>query len=120
MILGYEDAKKVDGRFQEFEYLTIVQRNEENKDFACFKDNDNETFTLRCFVYCWNVRCFDHLLDSWNSGCTGLNSMYSYSGIRITNRTSYNAVQVLDRIYERNKFNYLPHLMISGNVEYIK
>ena len=119
MLLGYAEAKRESGRFYEYEYEITVTRTEASKHFACFKDNDKETFTFINKVYCWSDKCFEYLIGEWQKMSQGLLNMYSYKGIGKSLPQSMNATEVLDVVYARNKFKFLVSLVTYGGFDVI-
>lgn len=119
MIMGYEEAKQVDGRFYEFAYRTIVNRTPQSEHFGCFKGNNLKVFILETNAYFWNEKCFEHMLNEWNRNANGCVSMYEYHSLGQTERRSFTATEALERIYARNNFKYLAHLVTFGSMEYI-
>ena len=110
MILTYDEAQKVNGKFFEYEYETIVVRNENSKHFGCFKGNENLTFKIVQKIYCTSDKWFNHLMDNWEKAANGLLSMYSYKGLGRTCEQSFTALQVVDRKYKANNYKYLAYL----------
>ena len=110
MILTYDEAQRTSGRFFEYEYETIIVRNEQSKHFGCFKDNTLETFKLIQRVYCTSDKWFDHIMSKWEKAANGLLSMYSYKGLGRTTERSFTALEVVERKYKANNFKYLAYL----------
>jgi hypothetical protein len=119
MILTFEEARKQSGRFQEFKYYVKVKRTKESEHFGCFKNNDDKEFVLQVSVYFWNEDSFHRVVSHWNTLCNGLLSMYKYYPIGAVSPSLYTPEQVVTRIYEKNKFNNLAHLITVGSIDYI-
>ena len=115
MLLGIEDAATVKGRFQEYEYSITVKRTVKSENFKCFKDNNLLEFTFKKSMFCNSVSNYFHIVDSWKS-----DDVWSYSSIKqsLINK-SYSAVEVVELIYNRNQFKYIPQFMSVGSCDYI-
>jgi hypothetical protein len=119
MILGYDEAKKVGGRFYEFSYETSIMRSNKCEHFGCFKDNDKLIFKLNTSVFCWSEKDFEHVVSTWQSQAGGLLDMYAYRSIGKVSQQGYTAEEVVDLIYKRNNFKYLAHLTTIGSIDFI-
>jgi hypothetical protein len=119
MILGYKEARQESGRFYEYEYEITVVKTEASKHFVCFKDNDKDSFSFTNKVYCWSDKSFDHVVGEWQRMAQGLLDIYSYKAIGKTVPQSFTPEQVLDRIYARNKFQFLANLVTYGSTDVI-
>lgn len=119
MILTFDEAKNVNGRFREFKYICTVTRTEQSKDFGCFMGNDLKTFELECYVYFYDESHFIDWLWNLNLKCNGLLSMYSYKHTPYCLKDKFSATQVLERIYERTNYKYTVNLITSGSIDYI-
>ena len=119
MIIGYAEAKEISGRFYEFEYETTVTRNPTSQNFGCFKDNKKRKFKVVQKVYCWDDRCFDHIMNNWSKAANGLLSMYSYKGLGKTTQQSFNATQVIERMYANGVKN-CANLITLGSIDIIQ
>ena len=120
MLIGYEEAKQISGRFYEFEYETTVTRIPGNENFGCFKGNNLKEFKIKQKVYCWSDKCFDHVMNGWRAVANGLLSMYSYKGLGKTTEQSFNAIQVCERIFKEHNFKYTASLIQLGAIEIIQ
>lgn len=116
MILGFDEAKTVDGRFIEFSYLVCVKRNQMSKGFRCFQDNDLEIYEYEDSKFFHNEADAIHVLDSFNGHHYDI---YSYRYMGRVSRMSYTAEEVVALRYQRNDFKYLSHLLTSGSIDYI-
>jgi hypothetical protein len=115
MLLGHENSNEVHGRFYEFQYKTIVQRNSKSEHFGCFKGNDLTIFEMVTSIFCYNMKSFLHVVSTWKD----LFGIYSYVPIGSVNeRKSYTSSEVVDLIYSRNNFKYCPYY--NDLYEYIK
>ena len=110
MILTYAEAERTSGRFFEYEYETIIVRNEGSKHFGCFKDNDLKEFKLIQKIYCVSDKWFNHVMNGWVKAANGLLNMYSYKGLGRTCEKSFTALEVVERKYKANNFKYLAYL----------
>lgn len=119
MILTFEEARRLGGRFYEFEYATIVSRTEQSKHFGCFANNDSDTFVLKQKIYGWDAKDIMHMINEWNSKSAGPCSMYNYVFLSQTSRQSYTPEQVLERIYASNGFKFLANLITLGSIDVI-
>jgi len=119
MIIGYNEAREISGKFYEFQYETIVIKTEASKDFICFKDNDKESFTFTNNVFCWDEKCFNHLVNNWQGMAERVLGIYSYRPIGQVASHGYTAEQVVDLIYTRSNFRFLAHLITYGSFDVI-
>lgn len=105
MLLGYEESKEVHGRFFEFKYKTVVRRNSKSEHFGCFKGNEFNTFELVTSIFCRNLKSFEHIVNSWRC----LYGIYNYIPLgQVRSSGSYIAPEVVELIYKRNNFKYVP------------
>jgi hypothetical protein len=118
MLIGYNEALKVDGSFFEYEYQTRIKRTKNSDHFACFKGNDIQLFVLRTKMYCRNDKDFEHLTLNWNG--KDLYGIYSYIPIGKTDNKRLSSIQVVERIFNKETKYRLACLMQSGSVEYIQ
>ena len=115
MLLGYEESKEVHGRFYEFKYKTIVRRNSKSEHFKCFKGNEFNTFELVTSIFCRDLKSFEHIINSWKD----LFGIYSYVPIgSVSPNKSYIAPEVVELIYKRNNFKFVP--FYNFQLDYIK
>jgi hypothetical protein len=119
MIFTFEEARKTSGRFYEFQYATVIKRSEKSQHFGCFKGNDKEMFIHVSKVYTTDKKCFDHLIEDWNSKCTGTCDMYQYWIVGQVVKESFTAEQVRQRMFDENR-NHLPVLVQNGSFDVIQ
>jgi len=118
MLLGYNEAIKVDGYFYEYEYETRIKRTEKSENFACFKSNDNLLHIIKTKIYLRNDKDFNHIINDWNT--KDLFGIYSYLPIGKTDNKLLNATQVVERIFNKeNKFR-LASIIEIGSIDYIQ
>jgi hypothetical protein len=118
MLLGYDDAKKVDGYFYEFEYETRIKRTEKSANFACFKGNDHLLHIIKRKVYFHNDRDFNHIINNWN--IQDHYGIYSYFPLGITDKKALKATQVVERIFNKENKYRLAFLAELGSVDFIQ
>ena len=119
MILGYNEAQEVNGRFYEFEYSIKVIRDGMSKNFECFKDNNKTEVVLLRKIYCRRFEDVVHAISEWNRMAKGLCNIYEYNLIGQKSTDSYTASEVVDKIYKENNFKYLAHLSQIGGTDFI-
>lgn len=118
MLLGYEEAKKVDGYFYEYEYETRIKRTKNSENFACFKGNDHLLHIIKTKVYFHSDNDFNHVTSNWNN--KDLFGIYSYLPIGKTDNKPLKAIQVVERIFNKQNNYRLANLSLTGSVEYIQ
>jgi hypothetical protein len=104
MILGIEESKEVKGYFNEYKYRTDVML------------KSNVKRTMYDFFYARNVDCANHIVNYWNSKCTGTCSHYDYSLIGEVNRNLKPIDIVQENIQSKKS---LLHYSQLGSVECI-
>ena len=114
MILGFEEAKEVKGRFTEFAYMVRIKRCEKTENFKCFQGNELEIFEYVESKFFYTERNALHIIDSWRS-----DGVYSYVLMGEVSRKSYTAEEVVSLKYQRNNFKYLSYFMTVGSIDYI-
>jgi len=118
MIIGYEEAKKVDGYFYEFEYQTRIKRTKNSEHFACFKNNDLQIYVLKSKIYFRHEKDFEHTTNNWNG--QDLFGIYSYFPIGKTNNKKLNSFQVIEKIFTKENNYRLASLITIGSIDYIQ
>lgn len=114
MILGFEEAKKVKGRFIEFAYKVKIKRCKKTENFKCFKGNELEIFEYEETKFFYNKNIASQIIESWRS-----DGVYSYVLIGAVSEKTYTAEEVVRLKYQRNNFKYLSYLTTVGSIDYI-
>lgn len=114
MILGFEEAKDIDGRFIEFAYMIKIKRCEKTENFKCFQGNELEIFEYEDTKFFRNESDALHIIDAWRS-----DGVYSYVLMGAVSKKSYSAEEVISLKYQRNNFKYLSYFTTVGSIDYI-
>lgn len=115
MLLGIKEAKDVEGIFYEFQYKTIVRRNEKSEHFGCFKNNDKQTFEMVTSIFMRSLNDYLRLINSWRC----LYGIYEYAVLGMVSTKSYRTPEIINMIYQRNNFKFIPYYN-NTTVEYIQ
>ena len=118
MLLGYNEAIKVDGYFYEYEYQTRITRKEKSESFACFKDNDHQLHIIKSRVFCRGDKDFNHIIADWNT--KDLYGIYSYIPIGKTDNKTLKATQVIECIFTKENKYRLASIIEIGSIDYIQ
>jgi len=119
MLLGIEDAKKIEGYFNEYQYQTIVTRKPSSENFGCFKDNDLLFKVIVSYIYCRDDQDYANMIGYWNSKCVGVLDMYKYIPMQRVNRKLYMAFEAVQEHYLRCNYKYTISFNQNGSREFI-
>lgn len=107
-LLSRIDAEKIRGLFYEYEYQRILERNEHTEHFGCFKNNNTQIFVQNIKIYFHDDKYFDRFVQETDKG---IYQVYSYIPLGKTDCKRLTAVQVFERIFNKENNYRMPYYM---------
>jgi hypothetical protein len=112
MVFDYKVSRQTGGRWYEVSMIVTVKRNPITARFKCFKDNDDQTYSIGESFFTNHIDTGIRQVDEWNKS---MPDSWGYQIKEISNKT-YSPEDVYEKLMPGRNFKYLAWINDFGTI----